>query len=275
MTEKPPYDLVRERLAVVYKRGEVVIKPPNIGDWFNISKDDLKGLKEYLDEVYQSTTSINNAGLNPDEKASLDQHLEIMNKYFEVLWRYDGFKDFCEKNNISLEFLKSLVLLHDFSRFIFNGSFPLRYTDCVSDGLIGRIFPNFPKEFLHSIGWITGEKEAPNEKNFDSLLSQIIGLVLKAVDTLSKIEPGEALRDPEIFFAKGGGYDRWLQFQIDRDRFPFTVMVGKGGNRVKKVVTAQEYAEKDKELTIMGIRIIEGLCGVDFSKIREQVSQKI
>lgn len=271
------YQPVKERIKPIYGKHQEIF-PPKIDNWFAISPAQNQQLQDYIQQVYVASHNKNEAGLNPKEKATLDKHLQVMHAYYDVLWQYPGFKEYFEKQGINREFFTALVNIHDFSRYIFNGSYPLRYTDCVSDGLIGKLFPTFPKQHLHSIGWLTGEEPAPSSTIVDSLtpVEQVSGLVLKAIDTLGKIEPEGNLRNPTDFFAKGKGYDKWLEYQKQMGRFPFPVLLPSPTGRVRHLVTADEYAEKDKELTELGLKMLTKLTGEkDQSQIVKKASEQI
>lgn len=274
---KTDYRAVRERLKPIVGQ-EQKLQPPEIKEWFQITPAEVKDLKKYVEQVYQTTKNQNSVGLNDEEKKTLDQHLEIMNQYFQVLWQYPDFRNYFNKHGISQEFHAALVQLHDFSRYLFNGQFPLRYTDCVSDGLVGRLFPEFPRAFLHSIAWLTGEKEPPNVEILENLPqnpAQVCGLVLKAVDTLGKIEPDRKLRNPSDFFAPNNGYGRWLSDQEAKGRFPFPVLIPSPNGRIRREVKAADYAQKDQWLTNLGIKAIEQLTGGSFAQIQKQVQERL
>jgi len=266
---------VKERLKPIYGKDQEVL-PPNVGNWFKITLEQNQQLKDYIQQVYAASHDKNAAGLNPKEKITLDEHLKVMHCYYDAMWQYPSFQEYFTKNGVNREFFTALVQLHDFSRYLFNGSYPLRYTDCVSDGLIGKLFPTFPREYLHSIGWLTGEKPAPSPEILQNLqpVDQVCGLVLKAVDTLGKIEPDQSLRNPADFFAPHRGYDKWLDYQKQMGRFPFPVLLPSPTGRVRHEVTADEYAKKDKELTMFGIQAISKLTAQpNFSQIQTKASE--
>lgn len=266
---------VKERVKTVCGK-EKQLEPPVINNWLQVTSQETELLENYIQQAYNLSHQQNQSGLNPQEKETLDQHLNVMHRYYDVMWQYPSFKEYFTNNGISRGFFTTLVQLHDFSRYLFNGSYPLRYTDCVSDGLIGKLFPTFPKEYLHPIDWLTGEKPAPSPEILQNLqpVDQVCGLVLKAVDTLGKIEPDQTLRNPTDFFATHKGYDKWLNYQKQMGRFPFPVLLPSPTRRVRHEVTAEEYAEKDRELTMLGLRTISKLTAQpDFSQIQKKISE--
>lgn len=263
------YDVVRNQIAKALE-----ISPPQ---FFSFAEIDLQRVLQYLELIFSNSYKIGGFSSN---KEFLFDHLEVMRIYFEVLMSYPSFADLVKKNfpEKTEDFLNLLIYLHDFSRFIFSGPFPLTYGDWVSEGLLRKIvlrnmFPNNPEivekilRCLHSIDWIIGKKNLP-ENNNDLSDEQKLGLILKAIDTLGKREENGRLRDPDEFFSQNGGYFKWLRFQIEERRFPLKI----GPNQF---IDAEAYAERDIALTQRGIYLIEKLTGESFAAIRNKVQAKI
>jgi hypothetical protein len=185
--------------------------------------------------------------LNPnlDGEQGLLAHIDRMTELLGKLWQYEKFRKLFPEGT-SFSFLKFLALVHDYSRFIFNGPFPLVYVDWVGDALVEkRFFPGIPFEkYLHSIRDVTGEKNPPDERTTP------LPYIFKALDSLGK--PG---RDPEKFL--NYDYDKWLQKQIELGRFP--IRVRKDGKIVE--ISANEYKENDIGMIRKGLRLIEEIVG--------------
>lgn len=260
------YDIVRQRI----KRFLEI----NVPSFLSIDELDISKTRNFLENIFDKTNQ--NDGFSADKK-SLFEHLEIMEDYFEELMKYHDFSDLATRifPKKTEDYLRLLVYLHDFSRFIFNGPLPLVYVDWVSGGLLkkrvlDKMFPNNPElvtkilNCFHSIDWITGKKHLPENDN-ELTDEQKMGLILKAIDTLGKKEKNGNLRDPDIFFAQEGGYNQWLKFQIDNHRFPLKI----GPNQF---IDAQTYAKNDIALTRRGIALIERLTNEKFGNIREKLN---
>lgn len=263
------YDLIRSQIKKALE-----INPPQFSSFASI---DFQHVLQYLTRIFLNSSEIGSFSSN---KESLFNHLEVMRVYFEVLMSYSTFADLVKKifPEKTEEFLNLLIYLHDFSRFIFSGPFPLTYGDWVSEGLLRKIvlrnmFPNNPEivekilRCLHSIDWIIGKKNLP-ENNDDLSDEQKLGLILKAIDTLGKREENGRLRDPDEFFSQNGGYFKWLMLQIENRRFPLKI----GPNQF---IDAEAYAERDIALTQRGIYLIEELTDESFAAIRNKVQAKI
>lgn len=259
------YDIVRARLRIALS-----VEPPA---FFIPEALDLNLVKNYLLNVFNKTNF--NDGFSVSIE-SLINHLEIMDKYFEVLMGYPNFSDLVKKifPQKSEAFLSLLVWLHDYSRFIFNGPFSLTYGDWVSSALLKKkflrkIFPNNDQivekllNCFHSIDWITGKSPLPEDNNQLSD-EQKLGLILKTIDTLAKKESDGRLRDPNVFFAENGSYYSWLRFQEEKNRFPLKI-------KPNQFIDAITYAQNDIALTQRGIALIENLTGTGFSVIKDQV----
>lgn len=221
--------------------------------WYLISSNEYRDVEEYCIEVHRSTSKISLLSVEPNaDIVSLMEHIRIMQKYLDILWSYSRFRQLLPYDT-SIEFLRTTALIHDFSRFVYNGQ--LRYTDILGELLIDYIFVNFPSEkYLHSIRWLTGEKRPPSLNSFP--------LILKAIDTL-----GKAKRDPATFFEKGYEYEGWLNYQITNKRFPLSVPTPRGGTRL---VFPKEYARQDKFYTLKGVELIEKITNRPFVEIRDE-----
>lgn len=196
------------------------------------------------------------------------QHLFAMEAYFNVLLNYQEFQVLLEEvlpgasEQEKRSFLSILVYTHDFGRFVFDdGNLSLTENDALSDALLRVVMPKmFGKKIvnkifscLHSIKWITGEKQLPeNDEEFTP--ENKLALILKAIDTLGKATGnayGELeLRHPDTFLAEGGAYDIWLATQVEKGRFPL---------QANGRIISAEYARKDKELTLRGVNIIRNI----------------
>lgn len=222
--------------------------------WYSVSNKEYQSIEQYCLEVYQATSKISAA--SPESSAnivSLMEHIRIMQKYLEVMWKYPRFRQLLPID-ASVGFLKTIALVHDFSRFVYNGQ--LRYTDMLGELLVDHAFVNFPSEAcLHSIRWLTGEKMPTRLNSFP--------LALKAIDTL-----GKAKRDPVTFFERGYEYERWLNCQIAQKRFPLSIPTTGGATRF---VSSSEYMERDKFYTLKGVELIEKISKQPFVKIRDEV----
>lgn len=270
---------------------------PEILGWHNMGPDDLKMLKGHVMETHTAVKYLHQPIktndshlpktpdqvdetlkiLNPDHRFAT--HIEIMTEYYKKLWESPTFREMA--NGHSFEFFAACVIMHDYGRNIFNGPFPLTYIDGVSDGILNKNFPTFPRDYMHTIGWITGVKPMPNE---DSPISDKFALMLKAIDTLGKIDASTGhLMDPETFFAEDGAYNRWVALQVKNERIPFDVFIttesiekGKSINkRKRKSVTPEEYAYNDRTATLLGVKWIEQATGWSFSDIRKIVDARV
>jgi hypothetical protein len=261
----PYYDSVRGRAERALR-----VDSPQVKDWKHITEAELQELETYLHETRKTTSTIGDsedalAKLNVD--SGFSTHLQVMTAYVEVLSRSPGFAKFLQDQNISPTFMKALVLVHDFGRSIFNGPLPLTYVDGVSDGLLRKKIPHFPTKYLHSIKWITRETQLP--ENDDELKPhQVIGLILKAIDTLGKLDPEGGLMDPTFFFSENGPYAKWVEKQVANHRFPFQVIDTRRTFTGGRKITAEEYAQQDQALTLRGMELTEAVTGMLFSNLR-------
>jgi len=250
---KPNYDEVRERIRDFWGVfGEKNFKIPK--DYWRIGEKDYQEIRDFtinqsrrLAEKYPSSL------LNPnlDGEQGLLAHIDRMTELLGKLWHYEEFRNLFPEGT-SFSFLKFLALVHDYSRFIFNGPFPLVYVDWVGDALVEkRFFPGIPFEkYLHSIRYITGEKNPPDEKTTP------LPYIFKALDSLGK--PG---RDSEKFLSYD--YYKWLQKQIELGRFP--IRVRKDGKIVE--ISAQDYKENDIGMIRKGLRLIEEIVGGEIGRV--------
>jgi hypothetical protein len=286
---KPPYDIVRERVKHVINSPEAPTGP-EFSDWTQIGAPQLQQVEDFLGQTHQATLSIGSErGEEVLRPINIDKrfitHLNVMKSYIEALVKIPDFKNFLSEQNITPEFLMALVLLHDYGRVVFNGPFSLTYVDSVSDAVLREVIPSFPTRYLHSMKWITGEVVLP--ENDDELTTeQKIGLVLKALDTLGKLDANasDQLIDPETFFSEEGAHRRWSNAQLDNVRFPFKVFKytrailegeseeGKSESkrRTRIDVEAEAYTTRDRELTLRGIKMTEKLIGIPFAELRNQ-----
>jgi len=252
---KPNYDEVRERVKIFSNSfNEAGFKLQE--DYWQMRDEDYKNIRDFtLSKSKELVESNPHSLLNPtlDGNQGLIAHIDRMTELLAKLWQYDKFRRLFP-DGTDFAFLKFLALVHDYSRFIFNGPFPLTYVDWVGDALVEkRFFPNIPFEkYLHSIRYITGEKEPPDQKKTP------LPYIFKALDSLGK--PG---RDPEKFLNQD--YDQWLQKQIKLGRFP--IKVRKDGKIVE--VEAEEYKERDIGMIKEGLNLIEEIVGGESGKFFE------
>ena len=239
------------------------IPTPHIPSWVEIKGNDYQRLEEYCQEIYRRTSQIRPAtNLNVDID-KLMRHIKLMQVDLGILWESAGFRN-CFPPETTVFLLRSLALFHDFNRFIFNGPLPLQYGDNVGSKIVNRFFQSAPFDYLHSINWMTGEKNPPNVQIYP------VPYIFKALDTL-----GEVDRNPETFFSPGGGYDQWLVHQVEKGRFPIYIprYTQRKGRRVSdgyKIVEALSYAARDKEFTLVGASLIKNITGQSFASLRRR-----
>jgi hypothetical protein len=270
---EPYYRSVKDRTQSMIDDVQRPIPPP-VDDWKHISDSELQALDAFLEATRETTSRLGEhhgpevlSNLNVDSR--FETHLDVMSAYVDVLARTPFFVTFLREQGISPSFMKALVKLHDFGRSVFNGPLPLKYIDGVSDGILRKILPDFPTQYLHSIKWITGEIILP-ESDDELSPHQQIGLILKAIDTLGKLDPAGKLMDPDVFFSENGPYAKWAEEQKLKQRFPFVVVNVKRRFKGQREITAEAYAEQDKALTIRGMRIAETLTGTPFQDLRQR-----
>lgn len=252
------------------------LRPPIVQKWVHITDEELAEVSKFIKRTQEVTAPIGSdalrAKLNADDR--FFQHLNVMLAYIDVLCESEQFQEFLKAANIHPNFLRALVLLHDYGRCVFNGPLPLKFVDNVSGALLYKVLPSFPQEYLHTIKWITEEEPFPDMKDgkeleVDSIsLEYLIGFILKAVDTLGKIDPQGNLIDINTFFDDNGLYDSWLQKQKANSRLPFNVTASVN-------VTPDQYAANDRRLTEKGAQVIESKTGLPFAEIRNLVAERL
>ena len=247
------YNEVKERVRIFSEGFEDTgFKLPE--NYCQMTDEEYDKIRDFtLSKSKELAKTYPDSSLNPnlDGEQGLIAHIDWMTKLLERLWQYDKFRSLFPKGT-NFAFLKFLALVHDYSRFIFNGPFPLTYVDWVGDALVERrFFPGIPFDrYLHSIRYITGEKEPPDPQE------NPLPYIFKALDSLGK--PG---RDPEKFLNED--YDQWLKRQVELGRFP--IKVRRHGKIVK--VTALEYKERDIGMIREGLRVIEDIVGGEIGRI--------
>lgn len=273
--------VVRERTRMVlHDIPHPAILPRDFANWETMNAAHLNELTTYLHEIKSRTASIK-GDLRESKLQELNanggfqDHLEIMATYMDVLYENPQFREYTK--GLSREFLQSLVLLHDFSRYFINGPFPLRYVEGISKSF-GKIYPHYPQQYLHSIDWITGQEPAP-ATNFDISNPRnrpaAIALTLKVIDTLGKVNLDGSIREPNSFFAPHGDFERWVDMQTHKGRMPFNVMIPDERTRIKTEITADYYRERDRALVYQGIKVIKEITGCEFEEIRAHVADNI
>lgn len=263
----------RERIIQTIKSQEV-FTPEN--GWFQISDEELDALWRYLKLTRNRLSRVGNPHVFRELNAnrSFFKHLQVMNTYIDTLCDIPQFAAFLNANGITKNFLHALVMMHDYGRFIFNGPFPLLYVDGVSDGILKANFPTFPRNFMHSIKWITNSETAPDLEDgqhkliYKLSLNEQIGLLLKTIDTLGKYGTDGHVLKIEEFFAVGGKYQQWIAIQKTNRRLPFYT----DGHTL---IQADTYAENDERLTRSGADVITQLTGVPFQDITQSVSDRL
>lgn len=259
-------------------RQEVKGRVPVVVDWLQITTEELERIDAFIDDLAQLTSG-QSASSGPDQRpngkdsqgGSLRQHLTIMKTCVDVLWETKGFKELAP--GMTKEFFYALIDVHDLSRNFFNGTLPLRYVDGVSEGLLKKFFPKFPRVFLHTIQWMTGEKSLPDSTEQLTPANQI-ALMLKAIDTQSKLYDGQ-LPSPATFFSEGGPYSRWLTLQETLGRFPFAILRWEDDHRVREEVSSASYAQRDQEYTMRGHRLIEHVTGIPIEQFWNTVGSRV
>ncbi|MBI2051387.1 hypothetical protein HYT33_01360 [Candidatus Roizmanbacteria bacterium] len=234
-----PQESLPYRIAELKRRALYEIPRPEILDWHHMSDRKYQALTQFLEDVYRETSSIGPANQSVADFESLATHIRMMQNNVLEVWKKEPFRALFPKGT-NRNFIKSMCDIHDFSKLWLDGSFDLRYVDFVSEETIATLFPTCPTQYLHTIRWMTGEEESPD------LFENPIPYVFKALDTISK--PG---RDPDMMFNPGEAHDGWLRRQKESGRFP---LVFNYGGHVK-VVTAEEYAERDKRFTLIGLEL--------------------
>ncbi|MCS6956313.1 MAG: hypothetical protein NZM02_00495 [Patescibacteria group bacterium] len=253
----PNYNEARLRIKKArdfFEKENISINP------FTLSNKQFEDLREKVFDFSKNLAGeFSQSSLNPNIDG-LEKHLLTMEEVFSWLFEFDEFKNLLPiQARDNFNFLRFLVLAHDFERFIFNGPFPLNYIDQVGDALNERVFfPGFDfSPFLHRMDYITGRKKAPSSDDFPLVY------IFKAVDSLAK--PG---RDPKLFLERE--YDQWLEQQIQRKRFPIRIRNFEG--KIIEVL-ADEYREKDIAMIRQGVDIISRITNLSsyqvFDKIRE------
>ncbi|MGB9883524.1 MAG: hypothetical protein ACPLRN_03370 [Microgenomates group bacterium] len=252
------YDEVRSRIKDFYNsfQAQNFVFPEK---YWQMDEGLYQKIKEFsIHESRKLSDQYKNSLLSPilDGDQGLIAHIDCMTSIFEKLWEFDNFRKLFPEGT-TFSFVKFLVLAHDYSRFIFNGHFPITYVDWVGDALNERRF--FPEvnfdPYLHSIRYITGEKDMPDPGKYPLIY------IFKAVDSL-----GKRGRNPEDFF--GPSYDQWLQKQIESGRFP--IRVRKDGKIIE--ISAQEYKKNDQFMIKKGLEIINKITGVSFEEILKSIN---
>lgn len=268
---------VRGRVkTVVDSRREKPLPGLQPEDWKILDESRISELDSALDAIHQSVALLGNpeelATLNPDAK--FPEHIAIMDSVWHQVWQSEKFRTFAEKEQLSKGFLLALDHLHDFGRLVFNGTLPLLYIDKVSGSIFTVIFPNFPSDYFHSILWISGEKHLP-DKDEELSTPQIIGLMLKAVDTLGKRGADGKIHTPDALFGEGGAYNKWLDRQKESGRLPFSVLISEAGKRRRDQISPEVYAARDKALTLRGVQLLEQISGLSYDYIVECVERDL
>ena len=280
MTEKTNfYKILGDRYKYILRSAEKggFLEPPEIDDWPSISEDDNWVLQDYLNKIYYSTRNIT-GDLSDDEtnkmnadKDGLDEHIKIGLAYLGELWSHPLFREPYENSDITSAFTEATFILHDLGRYVGNGSMRLDHQDQAAGVLLDRLFPNFPKEFLHSIHWITGKEESPISSGILTI-AQKHGLILKTVDTLSKKGKADELRDPLNIEEE---IDNWRIRQEEYGTFPFSIPIyRKGRSTVRRDISSSDYAVSDIAHFRAGLEIIEERTGVSIMDIRKKVQPK-
>jgi len=205
-------------------------------------------------------------------------HLTIMKMYFKELYEYPEFRQLLDGK--PLEFLYMLVDLHDFTRYVINGEYPLDYTERVSDAVEQRIMTEmFGKEvakdfipYFHTFRWMIGEVEPPNPDTASN--PEKIALILKLIDVVSKGSDGKLI-DPDTIFNKGMSHDRWIDYQTEKKRFPLKAFA-RDKKHVRTIweISADEYKKRDRDITNSGRYLTEKLTGVQFGNIYQRVREQ-
>jgi hypothetical protein len=278
-TELKYYDIVRARVKPVLEYPNNLRAPliTTKEEWFSLKDEQTADLKSYMQAVRKHTSSIPE-GISQEDKqlmnanSALDLHVDIVSCYLQKLPQCPAFQQ--QYPTINQNFMKALAYMHDFSRNIFNGPFPLTYVDQVSDGLTRTVFPTFPKEYMHTIDWMTGRKNPP-QMQYKS--PDQVAIMLKALDTLGKIDQNGRLLDPDDFFAENGPYEKWKQRQIDLKRFPLKIVHRSDSLREQNYpridVDIETYVERDKYLTYLGVGLLEEFTGKTFGELRDEVQE--
>lgn len=254
------------------------IRPPEIENWLQITDAELERLWLFLQLVYRKLSDSGSeeakAALNVD-KDSFSTHLGIMETFIDVIVQTPGFKEFSaeleqKKLAINRNFLVALALVHDVGRLVFNGQYSLSLTDGLSEVILRKILPKFPKVWLHSMNWITEQVTPPDMKDGQYLEPQAIqpehkvGLLLKTVDTLSKLDPQGKLIRLNTFYEPNQAYERWIEKQKQNRRLPMRLHNG-------VAIDAVTYAENDTRLTKSGAAVIEIITGLPFAELQDMV----
>lgn len=254
------------------------VRPPEIENYLQMTDDELERLWLYLQDIYKrlsiSGSEEAKAILNVD-KQSFSTHLGIMETFIDVIVQTPGYQKFSTELKqkglaINRNFLVALALVHDVGRLVFNGQYSLSLTDGLSESILRKILPGFPKVWLHSMNWITEQVTPPDMKDGQYLVPQAIqpehkvGLLLKTVDTLSKLDPDGHLIRLDTFYESGQSYDRWIERQKQNRRLPMRLYNG-------AVIDEVMYAENDTRLTKSGAAVIEMMTGLPFAELQDMV----
>ncbi len=249
--------------------------PSSESDWKSLTRTQLHAMESYMVGLQQEMNQVGPEDLKEtlNANSAFQTHLVVMREYWAVCNEQPTFAKFIQESEINTAFLDALVFAHDFGRFVFNGPLPLLFIDNVSEGLLKHHFPQFPRQYLHSIKWITGEKRMPGKH---ALPAEKIALMLKAIDTLGKFDATNTLLDPQNFFAPDGLHAGWIKKQVENGRLPFTIRGQRQGDGVVRpvLVTAETYASNDRAVTMRGIEVLESITQVPFAQIREQVAER-
>jgi len=246
---------IKERVETVLK-----IQKPEIKNWLSMTDKELASLYKYGATIQTKTSSNeDHQDLNADDL--FWEHIQIMDKMIVALWENNSFREILPEG-MNLNFLRSMVVMHDFSRLIFNSHTLLQIQDTVSEDLLTKLFPDSPLSiYMHSIKMITGESEI-DEKN-------LLPIILKALDTL-----GKKGRDPKTLLAQGSTYVQKIKSHSDCHKFPMDIPVsGPLGGGIR-TMDAAEYVKRDVALTLKGAGIIEALTGIDFMEFKTRALEQ-
>lgn len=232
-------------------------KQMSTGMWLMLGEQDYQKLEKLIGLVSDKTGEIvNQNDVNDLYAGSLDKlrfddgfpkHIQTMKNILDIYW------DEIVKNKLlppgtTKYFAYTCIIFHDYSRFSNMNGIPIAIADTVSHELLKLSFPEFPQDkYIHDVEYIFGTKNLPPEED------NFFMYFLKLIDTYGKIPR----RLMDGFFEKGGKYSLWLDAQIQSGTLPINID--------EKIVTAEEYRERDKLFTTRAYDLVKRMItAIDF-----------
>ncbi len=257
-------------------------------DLANSSEQQYTQLREFVFTIPAEVANIGDKSLNPN-LPDLFLHIDIMTGILQTA--YDASTDLrslCQRIGVNRNGLGIISVLHDYSRFIGNGSLPFDYIDVVSHQLLSEDWPGIVtkgvsegnqttqhiNDFLHEQHWLYSDDQCDYLQASNDPLD-IFRLILKAVDSISKLS---VYRDGDNISAAvvpledylKGRYQNWILQSRASGKFPL-----QGANGL--IVELDDYVSRDELLMRQGYSyftsLLTGDKGIDH--ILSELNQRI